>query len=52
LSLEEEPTPYLLEELRKSEEDRKAGRVISFASGKEALEYLDNEIKNEKRSAH
>jgi len=52
LSMEEEPSQYMIESLKKSEEDVKAGRVISFKSGKEALEYLDREIKNEKRAKH
>lgn len=52
LELEEKPTKYMIESLKKSEEDVKAGRVISFKSGKEALEYLDREIKNEKRAKH
>lgn len=38
--------------LKQAEEDIKAGRVLSFASGKEALEYLDKEIADEKRSTH
>lgn len=49
LSLEEIPNPRTLEVLRQSEEDVKAGRVISFNSGQEALEYLQREITDEKR---
>lgn len=52
LSIDEEPTHYLLESLKKSEEDKKAGRVISFDSGKDALHYLLKEIKNDKRSTN
>lgn len=52
LSIYEEPTHYLLESLKKSEEDKKAGRIISFDSGKDALNYLVKEMKNEKRSTH
>jgi addiction module RelB/DinJ family antitoxin len=52
LSLEETPTPYMIESLKRSEEDVKAGRVISFASGKAALDYLAREITHEKRAAH
>lgn len=48
----EEPTEYFIESLKKSEEDVKAGRVISFKSGKEALRYLDAEIKNDQRRTH
>lgn len=45
----EEPSKYLIESLRQSEKDVKAGRVVSFATGKEALDYLDAEITDEKR---
>ena len=46
-NLEEEPTEYMIESLRQSEEDVKAGRVISFKSGDEALKYIDSLIKDE-----
>ncbi len=49
LSLEEKPTPYMIESLKKSEEDVKAGRVISFKTAKDELAYLDREIENERR---
>src|SRR5271165_7172092 len=52
LNLDENPTPYAIEALKQSEEDVKAGRVISFKSGQDALEYLEREITDEKRSAH
>ncbi len=52
LNLDEEPTQYMIESLKKSEEDVKEGKVISFKSGKEALEYLAHEIENEKRATH
>jgi len=48
LNLEENPTPYMIESLKQSEEDVKAGRVISFASGEKALEYVRSLIKNDK----
>jgi addiction module RelB/DinJ family antitoxin len=38
--------------LKQSEEDYKAGRGISFNSGKDALDYLAREIADEKRAAH
>jgi len=49
LNLEENPTPYMIESLKKSEEDVKAGRVISFNSWQDLLGHLDTEIKDEKR---
>ena len=45
----ENPTAGLLKSLRHSEEDKKAGRMTSFNTGKEALDYLDAEIKNDKQ---
>jgi len=47
---EENPTEYLLKSLKKSEEDAKAGRVTSFRTGQEALDYLDREIENDKQN--
>lgn len=47
-ALDEEPNKYLLKSIKKSEEDVKAGRVTKFKTGKDALKYLDKEIKNEK----
>lgn len=43
LSMEEKPTPYMLESLKKSEEDVKAGRVSpAFTNAKDAIAWLDN----------
>lgn len=44
----EEPSKYLLESIRQSEKDIKAGRVVSFKNGQKALDYLDAEIKHDK----
>ena len=44
----EEPTPNLLSDLKQSEEDEKAGKVVYFNTGEGVLRYLDDEIKNEK----
>ena len=52
LDLKEEPNQHTIELLRKSKEDVDAGRVISFKSGRDALDYLRKEIINEKRSHH
>ena len=48
LELDEKPNKYMIESLKKSEEDVKYGRVTSFTSWKDALDYLYHEIKNEK----
>lgn len=50
----ETPTQYMIDSLKESEEDYKAGRVISFKTGREELAYLDKEIEDErqKRSSH
>jgi len=50
-SLEEEPTDYLLETLRLSREDIKAGRLVSFKSPYESLNYLDKMIADEQKPA-
>lgn len=42
---EERPSKYLIESLKKSEEDIKAGRVISFDSGEEAVKYFQSLIR-------
>ena len=49
---EEIPNEYLRQSLKQSDEDIKAGRTLSFKSGKDALDYLAREIEDEKRSAH
>lgn len=46
--IEVTPTQYLLDSLKESEEDIKAGRVLSFTSVKEAREYLATLIENDK----
>lgn len=48
---EEEPTEYLLQALKESKADIKAGRVISFEKPGDVLKYLDKMIANEKKRA-
>ena len=48
---DEIPNARTIRALKESEADYKAGRKISFASGKDVLAYLDKEIANE-RSRH
>jgi len=48
-SVSEEPTEYMLKALKESKADIKAGRVVSFERGKDALEYLDKLIDNDKK---
>jgi len=50
-SLEEEPTDYLLQALKESREDIKAGRVISFNKGSDAIRYLNKMINNEAKNS-
>ena len=45
---EEIPSQYMIDSLKQSEEDYKAGRVISFESGKDVHSYLDTIIKDAK----
>ena len=44
---EEKPSKYLIESLKKSEEDIKAGRILSFDSGEKAVKYFQSLEKNE-----
>lgn len=46
---DEIPNQYLINALKESEEDVKAGRVMTFKSPQEELAYLDKEIADEKR---
>ena len=46
----EEPTEYLLQALKESRENIKAGRVISFEKPENALSYLDKMIENDKKA--
>jgi addiction module RelB/DinJ family antitoxin len=52
VGISETPNAYLRKSLQQSEEDIRAGRVLSFASAKGALKYLDKEITDEKRAMH
>lgn len=49
VGISEIPNDYLIRSLKQSEEDIKAGRIISFKDGSNALSYLDREIENERR---
>lgn len=46
---DEIPNAWLRNALKESEADEKAGRVITFQTPKEALDYLDQEIEDERR---
>lgn len=46
---DEKPNQWLINALKESEEDVKAGRVTTFKTRKEALDYLDKEIEDERR---
>ncbi|PIZ96243.1 MAG: hypothetical protein COX79_05605, partial [Candidatus Levybacteria bacterium CG_4_10_14_0_2_um_filter_36_16] len=50
LSAKEKPTQYMLDSLKESEADRKAGRLVSLKSLDEAIGFVDNLI-DEKRKA-
>lgn len=49
-STSEEPTEYLIEALKESRADIKAGRVLSFNDGEEAVSYLNKIIADEPKS--
>lgn len=46
---QEKLSEWAIKALRQSEKDVKAGRVIRFNSPKEALDYLDREIADERQ---
>ena len=46
---DETPNKYLINALKQSEEDVKAGRIITFKNPQEELGYLDKEIADERR---
>jgi len=47
-SKDEKPSKWLIKGLKESEADVKAGRVTSFNSPQEALDFLDREIADER----
>jgi addiction module RelB/DinJ family antitoxin len=52
LSMDEEPTPYMIEALKLAEEAEKAGRMTSFTSGEDALAYVRSLIDERKKHRH
>lgn len=44
----EQPSPRLISAIRSAERDRKAGKLIHFSSGQEALRYIDDLITKKK----
>ncbi len=44
------PNTYLARSLKQSNEDIKAGRVVSFTQKKEALSYIDSLIDHDKQN--
>lgn len=47
---DEEPTEYMIKALKESDKDIKAGRVLSFNKGQDAVKYFEELItKDEKR---
>src|SRR3990167_8499609 len=46
----EEPSEYLIQSLKESAEDIKAGRVVSFENPKDAVDYLDKIIDADRKT--
>jgi len=46
----EEPTEYFKQLMREADEDVKAGRVVSFKNGKEAISYMNSLISDDKKT--
>jgi antitoxin component of RelBE/YafQ-DinJ toxin-antitoxin module len=51
VGISEIPNEYLRKSLKQSEEDIKAGRVISFKNSKDALSYIDSLIEHDRQRA-
>lgn len=49
-NLSEKPSEYMIQALKESKKDIKAGRVISFKKLNDTLDYLDKLIADEKKS--
>ena len=50
-NLEEKPNEYFIKSMKESVADVKAGRVISFKSGDDAIAYLDGMIAEDERKS-
>ena len=50
VGLNETPNGYLDRSSKQSDEDIKAGRVLSFKNGYDALSYIDSLIENDRRN--
>lgn len=50
IGVSEVPNKYLIKALKRSDEDIKIGRTVSFKGGKDALAYLDSLIAHDKRN--
>src|SRR5260370_33167934 len=50
VGIPEIPNEYLARSLKQSDEDIKAGKVISFSDGKDAVSYIGSLIKNERQN--
>jgi addiction module RelB/DinJ family antitoxin len=44
----EKPSQYLIDSIKEAKKDIRAGRVISFKEGSEAIKYLDEMIEDER----
>ena len=48
--VQEEPSEYMIQAIRESEEDRRVGRYKSFGSADKALNFVDKIINENKKS--
>lgn len=48
VGIQEIPNEFLVQSLRQSDDDIRAGKSISFSSGKDALDYLGSLMKHAK----
>src|SRR5690348_13330705 len=49
LNLEEKPTQYMIDSMKQAEDDVKHGRVISFETPQDAIDYVSSMIDNDKK---
>jgi addiction module RelB/DinJ family antitoxin len=50
IGINEIPNKHLSKSLKQSDDDIKAGKVVSFANGKVALSYIDSLIEHDKQN--
>lgn len=50
IGINEDPNQYLINSFKKSNQDIKAGKTLSFKKGTDALSYIDSLIDNDRQN--